>query len=136
MGTKKSKKDKSNKKKDSIKQTKSNSRLNAADLLRVELQISRIVNRFDYEKVHKVMTFLDWKWFNPGSEDSTVPTIERLISSSRYLLTQAATAKESTWSSGGFIARRYECGGLGLTFYVSDITENNPDNNGEDEEED
>ena len=31
-------------------------------------EIDNVTRSFDFEKVHKVMTFLDWKWYFKDSE--------------------------------------------------------------------
>lgn len=43
--------------------------------------IQYVVENFDYKKVRKVMTFLNWKWRNAG-----VPTIDELKEQSIELL--------------------------------------------------
>jgi hypothetical protein len=64
------------------------------------------LEEFDFDRVHKVMTFLDWKY----SDDKDVPTIETLRKNARkYLIEVAKQALESKseyiTGTGGF---RYE----------------------------
>lgn len=44
-------------------------------------KIPEIMAEFDFAKVHKVMTFLNWKW-----SDAVPPSIEELKSTASYLL--------------------------------------------------
>lgn len=64
------------------------------------------LDEFDFYRVHKVMTFLDWKY----SDDKNVPTIETLRKNARkYLVDVVKEALERKTeyitSTGGF---RYE----------------------------
>lgn len=71
--------------------------------------ISEIIENFNWEKVRKTMTALDWTWV--GSEDN-VPSIGKLITTATRLLEQAydgALRKQETYLSGtgGFEAVCY-----------------------------
>lgn len=46
--------------------------------------ISGIIENFDFEKVHKVMEFLEWGW-----QDDGVPTIGKLMLSAQKRLEEA-----------------------------------------------
>lgn len=64
------------------------------------------LDEFDFDKVHKVMAFLDWKY----SDDKDVPTVETLRKQARkYLMEVAKEAlqrdDEFIMGTGGF---RYE----------------------------
>jgi hypothetical protein len=120
MGNKKSKKHKDDKNSSKKQQKEPKSRLNASEFLRVERQINHIINHFDYEKVHKAMEALNWVWVHPNQDVNTVPTIERLVSTSKYLLRSVATTKDLVCSTGGFTAERYDDGTLHLAFYVTE----------------
>lgn len=68
--------------------------------------VNKVMDDFDYEKVQKVMKFLDWTWF---TSDET-PTIGELRATSRKRLEKAfaASVKHKTIfsnSSGGFTAK-------------------------------
>ena len=89
-------------------------------------QIS-IMERFDFERVHKCMKALNWKW--RGEE----PTIDDLKVKAEVLLTTATNRihdeffnQEGTWfsvSTGGFKASMHMIGGdwrLMLEFIVED----------------
>ena len=47
--------------------------------------IEEITRNFDWEKVHKVMTFLDWTWFDSEGE---VPRVGLLVICAQGLLDQ------------------------------------------------
>jgi aerobic-type carbon monoxide dehydrogenase small subunit (CoxS/CutS family) len=44
--------------------------------------VPNILESFDFEKVHKVMTFLDWRW----ADHNRVPTVEELKSAAYELM--------------------------------------------------
>ena len=46
--------------------------------------IDKMINNFDFEKVHKVMSFLDWRWYPLN----VVPSIDELKKQARELLEQ------------------------------------------------
>lgn len=96
--------------------------LSMDQLIEVEHKISKIINSFNYEKVQKAMGAVDWHWANPGTPDpgKSVPTIERMKATSRYLLSKAATTPERIWCTGGFTAQRYDDGELSLHFYMAE----------------
>ena len=53
--------------------------------------IDDIIDEFNFEKVHKAMTALDWKWAipitgNDGTLELQVPSLSRLKKFARYLL--------------------------------------------------
>ena len=87
-------------------------------------KIESIMNHFDFEKVHNIMKFLDWKW--AFSKNGT-PSVEELKKEAHRLLVDACEEK-TTISTGGFKAI-YEADGswdvdddfyLGLEFIVED----------------
>ena len=59
-----------------------------------------IMRDFNFEKVHKVMEMLDWKWV---MTKYGVPTIEELKGEARRLLVRAAV-EETNVATGGFRA--------------------------------
>lgn len=63
-------------------------------------KIEDIIRDFNFEKVHKVMEMLDWKW---AMSRYDVPTIEELKAEARRLLVEAAT-EETQVATGGFRA--------------------------------
>ena len=93
-------------------------------------QVSDIMVRFDFEQVHKVMTFLDWKWVLLGPTACAIPTIEDLKACAFDLLSTAVEGYEEQEnkdigyyvSTGGFVAEVVTCAGasprMQLSFYV------------------
>jgi hypothetical protein len=77
------------------------------------------LSEFDFEKVHKVMTFLDWKWWFPGQPH--VPDIEELKRSAEKLLAEVVTDnKGSTYiSSGGLKAEKTSHEGRIVSVYLT-----------------
>ena len=63
--------------------------------------IDDIMDSFDFNKVHKVMEFLDWQWRDEG-----VPDEYSLKREARRLLRDAIENKTSI-STGGFIVKYY-----------------------------
>jgi hypothetical protein len=66
--------------------------------------IDDIIDEFDFEKVHKAMTALNWKWAIPGTNDNgslklQVPNLNRLKEFARYQL--IGSIKTGFYSSGG-----------------------------------
>lgn len=77
--------------------------------------IDEILDEFDFEKVHRVMQALDWKWHNTDG----VPSIADLRRMARSLLNQVVESKGiHSVGSGGFTAYMHH-GLLGLRFEVS-----------------
>ena len=82
--------------------------------------LDNIMDSFDFDKVHKVMVFLNWKWAN-GNGGLEVPEKYELRSEARRLLKMAIEEK-TTVSTGGFIAEYTEkekSGWMDLKFVVS-----------------
>lgn len=63
-------------------------------------KIEDIIRDFNFEKVHRVMEMLNWKW---AATSYGVPTIEELKGEARRLLVEAAT-EETQVATGGFRA--------------------------------
>lgn len=66
--------------------------------------IQYILNNFDFEEMHKVMSFLNWKW-----HDDNVPTIDKLKERAKDLLNRAVLEinsfkdkDETYFNCGGF----------------------------------
>ena len=83
------------------------------------------LDEFDFDRVHKVMTFLDWKY----SDDKAVPSVETLRKNARKYLkmvAEEALNSKSTYitGTGGFRyeAKLYENGYLWLrmAFEIAD----------------
>jgi hypothetical protein len=67
----------------------------------IEDQIDEIIEYFEWDKVHKAMIALDWKWHKDGGEE--VPTLGRIINRAKSLLKDAYSRK-STNGTVGFYA--------------------------------
>lgn len=82
--------------------------------------INEVLDNFDFEKVHKVMTFLDWKWFSYSESTMEVPSIAKLVRTAQQYLEMAYDGLEKIEhnehsymvGSGGFEAqaKRYPAG--------------------------
>ena len=83
-----------------------------------QMRIMDIMDNFDFEKVHSVMKFLNWKWVYSKSEDG-IPTIDELKNCAATLLIDAITDATS-FSTGGFKAEYYD-GSITLLFCIEDI---------------
>jgi hypothetical protein len=86
--------------------------------------LDNIMDNFDFDQVHKVMVFLNWKWAN-GNGSLGVPEKYELRGEARRLLKMAIEEK-TTVSTGGFIAEYRESevdGWMDLKFVVSDWDE-------------
>ena len=77
---------------------------------------TEILGNFDWDKVRKIMEFLDWKWVDHNSE--SVPSIGRIIMRAEELCRSAYNDK-GIHQSGGFVAT-FEDEVLMLTFVVEE----------------
>ena len=85
--------------------------------------LDNIMDNFDFDQVHKVMVFLNWKWVNSNGSLG-VPEKYELRGEARRLLKMAIEEK-TTVSTGGFIAEYIdEKGGwMDLKFVISEWDE-------------
>jgi len=68
-------------------------------------QIDYIMNQFEFERVHSVMTAFNWEWIDYSDMAKfSVPTITRIKETARRLLVSAAN-DQITAASGGFYAK-------------------------------
>jgi len=88
--------------------------------------IEYCLNTFNFERVHKVMTHIDWKWAT--TDGYKVPTLVQLILAAQKRLNDSWDRKATT-SSGGieavYVEASYENGkleppGLELRFILTD----------------
>jgi hypothetical protein len=88
--------------------------------------IEYCLNSFNFERVHKTMTYLDWKWATTNGYQ--VPTLVQLILAAQKRLSDSWDQKTTT-SSGGieatYVEASYENGkleppGLELRFVLTD----------------
>lgn len=78
--------------------------------------VDEIIKNFDFEKVHRVMVFLDWRWggyTGDPNDRGKVPTMDELKKAARDRCEEAL--KFGTSVTGGFHAS-YEYGELSLKF--------------------
>lgn len=94
-----------------------------------EEQIKIIMREVDFEKIHEVMTFLDWKWFRAGGHNQfNVPTIDEIKASSLYLLNEIwelpidPESQINTLGSGGIMAERLNYDGLKMLSLRFELT--------------
>jgi hypothetical protein len=67
-----------------------------------ELMIDEIIDKFNFERVHFVMTALDWQWLTTEGNGHAVPTLAKLKAMARHLLRESVADKQV--GSGGFVA--------------------------------
>jgi hypothetical protein len=84
-----------------------------------DIQIAETMSLFDFDKVHKVMTCLDWRWCD------NVPTVSELKKHATILLRDAIKFQirndhldPEIFSSGGLEAVCYPNGQLELRFIL------------------
>ena len=83
----------------------------------MEKKISKILDNFDFERVHKAMIALEWNWYL-GMCGEGIPSVGALQKTARELLSKA-WMKKATISSGGFSAV-YDDGDLILRFILEE----------------
>ncbi len=76
--------------------------------------LDEVLDEFDFEKVQRAMTALDWRW---GVQPEP-PSIGELRRKARELLNQVVEGRHASVSTGGFTAYMQN-GVLGLRFEVS-----------------
>lgn len=85
----------------------------------LEQHIEEVMDWFDFEKVHRVMTMLDWKW---ASIDA-VPDIPDPRKEVRRLMTPLWNSDNEFIGTGGFMVRLYReenWARFGVSFQVTD----------------
>lgn len=86
--------------------------------MKTKKKIKKILKNFDFEKVHDVMTHLNWTWYDT---DGKAPSIDQLKELAKRLLNEVSEKEEFyTLHTGGFKATRYENGTLQLEFVLTD----------------
>ena len=90
----------------------------------IDKMVADVLDGFDFNKVHDVMVSLDWRW-SIGNQESTVPSIYRLMKMAEDLLRYAAKSygekDYSDTSAGGFMAILAD-GTLTLQFVLEENT--------------
>lgn len=85
-----------------------------------EETVEKVIQNFDFDKVHRVMKSMNWGWWDTSTEDG-VPSIGHVVLQAKRLLDQVynkVSAGENNYfiSTGGFeaTARKYEYGEIVL----------------------
>lgn len=73
--------------------------------MRIE-QIEDLMDEFDFDKVKKVMDFLEWKYYDSADDEVSIGELRRMARSLLEIVYNADTAPESFTASGGFHAER------------------------------
>lgn len=85
----------------------------------LKLQVEVIMQDFDFENVHRIMKFLNWKWAT--SDGMKVPSIENMKKTAQELLDDvveesAKTPEHNYIETGGFRASYSNINGMSLQF--------------------
>lgn len=93
--------------------------------LKKEEHLNYIIDHFDFDKVHNVMIYLDWKWYC-YSPDGTgfgmfIPSKLELIKTATGLLNDIYDSDFESSSTGGFKAIKHD-DYLELQFTINDIS--------------
>ncbi len=89
-------------------------------------KIEGILEAFDFDMVHQVMEFLDWKWANDEG-DYTLPSTYGLIKQARKMLKEVGekylyNGESHSVLNGGFCAVIDNEGDLCLSFVLDEVT--------------
>ena len=87
-----------------------------------EDKIKNIMENFDFERVHKTMKKLNWKWFISVEEGERVPTLNEIKETALKMLHDAI--EKYSYSTGGFSVKyNKDTGRLSLSFVVEEWDE-------------
>lgn len=96
----------------------------------LDQQIQDMLCCFDFEKVHKVMKFLDWKWASSRTENG-VPSVSELMLKARELIYSSIAGISNRSDpnyfvmTGGFKVSVHRCDDgylvIELQFSISDV---------------
>lgn len=81
-------------------------------------KIDKLIDNFDFDKIHSVMSLLNWTWFEKG-----VPTVDEMKKMVLYLFDELLKSPEGVMqvSSGGFCAEKIADDKFGLSFCVAQL---------------
>jgi hypothetical protein len=108
-----------------MKQAKSESKkrknppLNSRDGIQ---KINYVLSEFDFKKVETAVKAVNWQYRDILGKEYYVPNAEQFKEKARHLLSLAAFEKECNVETGGFVAKRYKDGCLGLRFQLEEAT--------------
>lgn len=76
---------------------------------RFQKEVDDALEHFNFEKVHKTMQLLDWKWCHPGENGARVPSLDEIKKRAKEILQEAAESAamskgEYLVGTGGFRA--------------------------------
>ena len=95
----------------------------------IEEMVTAVMEDFDFDRVHDVMVFLDWRWSIANGE-RTVPSSYRLMKTADRLLRETAAHYGETEfymnGTGGFIAS-LDNGTLALHFLLAEASSDHRD---------
>ena len=90
----------------------------------IEKMVSEVMEKFDFDKVHNVMVYLDWRW-QIDNGVRTVPSSYRLMKQAESLLWEVMQYYPDTGfhslGTGGFMAS-LDDGSLSLQFILEEMT--------------
>ena len=82
-------------------------------------KIAEIMEYFNFEKVYRAMTLLNWKWSNPEEGKERFPTLEEIREQASRMLHDAI--KGRSYSTGGFSVKyNSSTGCLSLSFVLDE----------------
>ena len=84
--------------------------------------IDDILDEFDFDKVHKVMEFLDWGWTD-GYRPLEVPTVGQLRIRARTLMKDLIGKEDGGTATGGFWVTKKTFDGLPYYRLIFAVTE-------------
>ncbi len=79
--------------------------------------VDLVLQEFDFDKVHKAMKALDWKW----NSCNGVPSKQNLKDTARSLLTDLLNSDYTEVGTGGFTAVRHSFKEVELRFCIDDV---------------
>lgn len=80
-------------------------------------RINDLLDAFDFERVHRAMVALNWRW---GPDPGEVPTVSDLRRCARRLLRDAKPGYAT--STGGLYVERDKSGDYELSFRIDSLT--------------
>ena len=99
---------------------------------KINLKIDEIISEFDFIKVHKVMTLLNWTWYNTNG----VPKIGYIVLKTKQMLIDcydkliiSSTENEYPIDGGGFKAKSFKTD-QGFEFSLEFVLEEKTGGNG------
>lgn len=68
---------------------------------RFQKEVDKLLEEFDFERVHKTMQTLDWKWYHPGEDGTKVPSLDEIKKRARQVIQEAA--ESAAMSKGEYV---------------------------------